>query len=949
MSSLLSLYTTAPQYPNGFKTMLTLKEEIETCDKTQLTKWIASSMRFSSGARVLSLLKKGIFASDLEADQLDQLLSSLQEIKSEATNPKTTKSVTNGTGSGTVSNSKLNKLNDIEMDIRIPSPPPFEFENSADITPRPGSVGVSNATKLIKTPPCPLTNGDKSSKSTVSFDMNGVTEMSKMEEIDSESLIATKFNVDIDPKPPEPTEPLHMVCNGEMMELIAPNGTKSVDPMDVIHRHQKEDDFKNPLEMDKTTEIPPEIPESTETADVTESVESAEASVLGPPPVPDLVPLNPSNSSNPMNPTKGMKAPNSSNPLNTTILSKMPSPSVTPLFHPKCPLFLLSNQLLSIICSYHDLDSLLQFERCCKRTCAVAREPDSFHNESLTIKYSLELHDSLDLLDKAFPRFTKCKVVHIDHYDAQNGNDATLWQCVVEEVFTHFTNLQTISFGIDWIGISYVAEAVAAQIGAYKTSKMAFKNEDLRNHQNAKTSVTAHAVTLKNLTVKHALQKAVTKKSRGRGRSKKKKSSSPVPPSRDKVVWERTKREEITEMTIPQTVDLSQLILAFDALNSITFDMVQFPPTFEVFNALRSVPIECIAFNDCVELGFFDHDRFIVPSILNRRPLCCQSMIIRDVDHDTFDEFFDPECCPYFWPLQSLRNLMIHWNITKRDYDRFINGNIAKLKEHRERMQRRTVSKHSKRSSKMKKPPKRMSMDPEYPYPVEREKKMSFLPDLSRVETLYISIINVNGFKSLILFLSATKLVLNLKSLVLRIPKNMNTTKIQLALNSDLSKMLSLLNRDTFKSLRIEVVESPWILVWNVVNVIAKHCGVVHGDNARNQWKGAPLILQSLEVHVYDPTSKGGVSRGKKEREQKEMILKIKDCLVEIGQIGYLGLFVNASRHFDERIVDEFATSGFERKSSDLWFVKKRRALEDEGIVSHLEQYWEPHGIDPYA
>merc|ERR1712154_725870 len=105
------------------------------------------------------------------------------------------------------------------------------------------------------------------------------------------------------------------------------------------------------------------------------------------------------------------------------------------------------------------------------------------------------------------------------------------------------------------------------------------------------------------------------------------------------------------------------------------------------------------------------------------------------------------------------------------------------------------------------------------------------------------------------------------------------------------------------------------------------------------------LKLQSLEVHLFDPDTKG---RGKRDRDTKEMIMKIKDCLMAITECGYLALFVNASKHFDERIVGEFVMSGFKKESSELWFVKKK-GPRNERIQSHLEQYWEPHGIDPYA
>ena len=117
-----------------------------------------------------------------------------------------------------------------------------------------------------------------------------------------------------------------------------------------------------------------------------------------------------------------------------------------------------------------------------------------------------------------------------------------------------------------------------------------------------------------------------------------------------------------------------------------------------------------------------------------------------------------------------------------------------------------------------------------------------------------------------------------MKRLVLRIPKNMKTNKVQLALNQDLSKMLGLLRKDVFESLRIEIVESSWILVWNVLNVEARHCA-----------NGEVLRLQSLEVHLFDPDTKG---RGKRDRDTKEMIMKIKDCLMTMTECGYLALFV---------------------------------------------------------
>ena len=122
-------------------------------------------------------------------------------------------------------------------------------------------------------------------------------------------------------------------------------------------------------------------------------------------------------------------------------------------------------------------------------------------------------------------------------------------------------------------------------------------------------------------------------------------------------------------------------IIIFPYLNNLTFDMLIFQP-INFFNILRNIPIECISFNDCVELGSFDNDQVIIPSIKNRKSLLCKSLIIRDIDNNSFDEFFDPQTCAYFWPKgNGLKNLMIHWNINKRDYDSFISSNINKIKK----------------------------------------------------------------------------------------------------------------------------------------------------------------------------------------------------------------------------------------------------------------------------
>ncbi len=43
-------------------------------------------------------------------------------------------------------------------------------------------------------------------------------------------------------------------------------------------------------------------------------------------------------------------------------------------------------RILSSICSYLDLQSLSNIEKCCKRIYIIACEPDSFHNKNLTFK-----------------------------------------------------------------------------------------------------------------------------------------------------------------------------------------------------------------------------------------------------------------------------------------------------------------------------------------------------------------------------------------------------------------------------------------------------------------------------------------------------------------------------------------------------------------------------------
>ena len=55
-------------------------------------------------------------------------------------------------------------------------------------------------------------------------------------------------------------------------------------------------------------------------------------------------------------------------------------------------------------------------------------------------------------------------------------------------------------------------------------------------------------------------------------------------------------------------------------LNNLTFDMLIFQP-INFFNILRNIPIECISFNDCVELGSNDNYQVIIPSTKNRKSL----------------------------------------------------------------------------------------------------------------------------------------------------------------------------------------------------------------------------------------------------------------------------------------------------------------------------------------
>ena len=66
----------------------------------------------------------------------------------------------------------------------------------------------------------------------------------------------------------------------------------------------------------------------------------------------------------------------------------------------------LPNKLISIICSYNDLLSLLNFVKCNKRIYNISKDADSFHNEYLHIRYSFILRDcQRDILSKSLSRF----------------------------------------------------------------------------------------------------------------------------------------------------------------------------------------------------------------------------------------------------------------------------------------------------------------------------------------------------------------------------------------------------------------------------------------------------------------------------------------------------------------------------------------------------------------
>ena len=77
----MSSYTEAPQYPKEFRSMMVLREEIESSTKQELKKWILS---IDDSFDITNILTNGLYQisnMDNNNKQIDKLLLSLQKIK----------------------------------------------------------------------------------------------------------------------------------------------------------------------------------------------------------------------------------------------------------------------------------------------------------------------------------------------------------------------------------------------------------------------------------------------------------------------------------------------------------------------------------------------------------------------------------------------------------------------------------------------------------------------------------------------------------------------------------------------------------------------------------------------------------------------------------------------------------------------------------------------------
>ena len=169
------------------------------------------------------------------------------------------------------------------------------------------------------------------------------------------------------------------------------------------------------------------------------------------------------------------------------------------------------------------------------------------------------------------------------------------------------------------------------------------------------------------------------------------------------------------------------------------------------------------------------------------------------------------------------------------------------------------------------------------------EKNLSLLPNLSSVQTLYISVINSNGIKSLIPFLKATKLALSLNRLILRIPKS--AAKNQITLNNDLARLMKVLNGNYLRHLRFEICEFSWISIWNTINIIISYCGLNNDDEDNDIDKINVLNeLSTLEFQLYHPYTAATTASSHRHRRSKRRPKNddTKDLIIKL-EIQYRG------------------------------------------------------------
>ena len=78
---MLSKYTQIASYPQPFESMMILKKELKNLTKKDLKEWISFAIK-TVNIRTINIIKNGLYSSsDLDPNEINRLLTSLQNIK----------------------------------------------------------------------------------------------------------------------------------------------------------------------------------------------------------------------------------------------------------------------------------------------------------------------------------------------------------------------------------------------------------------------------------------------------------------------------------------------------------------------------------------------------------------------------------------------------------------------------------------------------------------------------------------------------------------------------------------------------------------------------------------------------------------------------------------------------------------------------------------------------